>query len=130
MDKWFIVILVLGVMAGFSIAKYITGIYQLNIDTLEMEKYDMLSPIACGSDSMGLSFRCGDMLYLEYIGQSSELQIGKIYTYKQGNSSIVHRLVECMDNCSIAIFKGDNNPIGEKVNRSQITALVKGVRYG
>jgi hypothetical protein len=85
--------------------------------------------VGCNSSSMGLTLRCGDILDIErYDG--GELEIGRIYTYQDGNESIVHRIVACQDkNCNLVIFKGDNNQIAEFVNKTQITGKVLGVEY-
>ena len=85
--------------------------------------------VGCNSSSMGLTLRCGDILDVKkYEGE--ELEIGRIYTYQDGNESIVHRIVACQDkNCNIVIFKGDNNQKAEFVNKTQITGKVLGVKY-
>jgi len=87
--------------------------------------------MACDSDSMGLMFNCGDKIIKRKLNETEKLKEGKVYTYLKGKSSIIHRLVFCSDeNCTKAIFKGDNNRKAEIVGREQITHEVLGVNYG
>lgn len=46
------------------------------------------------------------------------------------NETVAHRLALCLDDyCSQAVFRGDNNKMGELVNRSDIQHRVKMVLY-
>ena len=84
--------------------------------------------IACTSNSMGLTANCNDTITAEEAG--AVLYPGSIYVYKKGEELIVHRLVYCPDNCSdYAVFKGDNNLVGERVNRSDILYRVVSNEY-
>ena len=97
----------------------------------EEENVEVIS-MGCGSDSMGLMLNCGDRIIKRKLNETEKLKEGKIYTYSKGKQSIIHRLVFCIDdNCTKAIFKGDNNKKADKiVERSQIEYEVLGVNYG
>jgi hypothetical protein len=64
---------------------------------------------------------------------SSELKLGDIASYQNGNDVIVHRIVELGndDQGWYAKFKGDNNPFNDpdKVRWSQMKRLVVGIIY-
>jgi len=112
------------VLLGFLI---FSSFKPLNI--VHMMEYDTISKISCGSDSMGLIFDCSDKVYERYLKENERLVEGEIYAYEKGNNTIIHRLVYCIDNCSTAIFKGDNNRVGEKIKRENVIAQVIGVQY-
>lgn len=119
-----------GICIGFCIAHLLFGI-TIDFTTLETQRYNRIGRVTCDSNSMGLTINCNDRLYERAVNKDEKLQIGAIYAYEDGNSSIVHRLIECEDeNCSIAIFKGDNNMKGEKVLRENITHQIEKVEYG
>lgn len=82
------------------------------------------------SDSMGLSISYPDEAIGEKIKETDMLQEGNIYVYNSNNTYIIHRLIKCLDNdCNVTIFKGDNNKVGEIVNKSQIIYKVTAVVY-
>ena len=90
-------------------------------------KYDVVSKISCGSDSMGLSFKCSDVVYSRKVLINETMIPGEVYIYTDPDpnktNKIIHRLAVCLDeNCSRMVFRGDNNAVGEIVNRSQIYA--------
>ena len=93
--------------------------------------YDAVNRVSCSSDSMGQVLDCGDLLYISTkIISPEQMVIGDIYTFNQGNSSIVHRLIKCMDNCTKLIFKGDNNRIADPiVSIEDVTGKVIMVKY-
>ena len=85
--------------------------------------------IGCGSDSMGLSFKCDDMVHTE---KSFKLEEGDVYIFKNKNGThVIHRLVkDCRQGCYGLIFKGDNNLYADNVvNESDILYRVTGVVY-
>jgi len=94
-----------------------------------IESYDHITFINCSSDSMGLMYRCNDLVKLkDYEGEP--LIEGDVYVYQMGNTSVIHRLVKCVDSdCNLSVFKGDNNAGGEFVNKSDIIYSVTGVAY-
>jgi hypothetical protein len=105
--------------------------HNVPIDRVSWDYVDGYSEIACGSNSMGLTLRCGDRAYTEGVGPNDKLWLGRIYIYHHTNkSNTVHRLVYCIDSdCNQSVFKGDNNLVGELVNRSQIISEVLSVEY-
>jgi len=118
--------LALGALVGSSLR----GGAQINLETLELVKYDRVGPVGCESDSMGLVLSCGDKLYQKKVTPKQHLREGKLYIYNMTDQLVVHRLVTCLDeNCTKTVFKGDNNHIGEIVNRDQIQYEVVMVQY-
>jgi hypothetical protein len=98
------------------------------------QEIDGKTTVACGSDSMGLDFDCGDVLYYRNLKSNEELIEGKIYLYKhpfEENKTISHRLVkDCSDGCYGMIFKGDNNLISDPiVKREDVQKEILGVEY-
>ena len=92
---------------------------------------DWVSEVGCSSNSMGLTMRCGDTLFMNKVQSDEKLYIGRVYVYEKINKTIVHRLVACIDvDCNLTLFKGDNNPVAEFVNKSNITYQVVKVAYG
>lgn len=85
---------------------------------------DVETQVGCKSNSMGLTIKCGDKIYGEYIEKDEVLVPGDIYVYdksENGTAQVVHRLVLCLDDdCNSTVFKGDNNVVAEVVNRSDI----------
>ncbi len=97
---------------------------------LSLAKYDAVSRIACGSGSMGLMLDCNDQALLREVTLGSNLSVGHVYTYTSGNESIIHRYLGCVNpDCSRLFFRGDNNKVGEYVNRSLVTYELVGVYY-
>jgi len=116
---------------GFVLALLLKVTLIVDFDKVELTKADGSVRIKCGSDSMGLTFGCGDLLYYRNVKKDEELIPGDIYIYRKDNDdNIVHRLIECVDiDCNLTVFKGDNNAVGEFVNKSQIIRKVESVRY-
>ena len=119
------------IISGFVAAFAIKGIVNIDFERVSMTKYDGVTKITCGSDSMGLTFGCGDLLYYRNVKKDEELVPGEIYIYrKDDGNKVVHRLVECIDiDCELMVFKGDNNAVGELVEREQVTKKIESVRY-
>lgn len=111
----------------FEVEKTASGeIVVANSGAGNVQKFKM----SCESDSMGITLRCNDKLTGIRVKPTDKIQLGDIYTYSvEGkNDSIVHRAVLCEDeNCSVIIFKGDNNLIAEKVDRTQIQYHIRQV---
>jgi hypothetical protein len=121
----------IGTILGFTFAMGLKGSVELNLDTAELSKIDYVHKVACGSDSMGLTLNCGDKVYSRILENEEKLEIGSIYIYRSSNHTIIHRLVKCLDEeCSMTIFKGDNNRVAEIVNRSEILYKVIKIEYG
>jgi len=130
----FVVGLVLGMSIILSLTIISLDITPQKVLGLDYGKssgnYDRISEVGCDSDSMGLTMDCGDQVYLKYITVSDRLRPGSIYVYEDGNTSVVHRLVICVDtDCNMTVFKGDNNYIAELVDRRNITGIVTRVEY-
>lgn len=92
--------------------------------------YDVIGVVGCKTNSMGLVLECNDKLYGDYVDEDTVLVPGSIYVYKVNDTSrVVHRLILCLDeNCTRAVFRGDNNGVGEVVNRSHILYDVQWIR--
>ena len=116
---------------GFVLALMLKVTIMVDFNNVELTKMDGSVRVQCGSDSMGLTFGCGDLLYYRDVERGGELVPGEIYVYrKDDGSKAVHRLVECVDiDCNLCVFKGDNNAVGELVNRSNVIQKVESVRY-
>lgn len=85
--------------------------------------YDRVSTVSCESDSMGLMFRCDDIVYSQEIDKDHVFVDGDVYIYKDpsDNVSVIHRLSLCFDeNCSYMAFRGDNNAVGELVPKEWV----------
>lgn len=124
-------IIVISLIIGFSIALLLKGVVMIDFNNIELSTFDKYLTMGCNSsDSMGLVINCNDRLYLTNVSRYPNLQIGSIYIYRSGNITIVHRLVKCVDkDCNVTIFKGDNNPVAEFINKSQILYKVEMVYY-
>lgn len=87
-----------------------------------VRELDVESSVGCDSDSMGVSLRCGTKIYGRYIDEDETIFPGSIYVYNtSSNIQVIHRLVLCLDaHCDKAVFKGDNNAVGEIVERKDI----------
>ena len=116
---------------GFVLALLFKFILIVDFDRVELTKVDGTIKVACGSDSMGLTFGCEDLLYYRDIKNNEELTLGDIYVYRKDNGdNVVHRLIECVDiDCELMVFKGDNNAVGELVEKQQVIKKVESVRY-
>ena len=116
---------------GFLLALILKVTIMVDFERVELTKYDGVIKVQCGSDSMGLTFGCGDLLYYRDVKKNEELVPGDIYIYrKDDGNKTVHRLVECVDiDCNLTVFKGDNNAVGELVNRSNVIQKIESVRY-
>jgi len=116
-----------------AVAVLISNIRPFTIDVhgeIDYYAYDRVSKVSCKSNSMGLTMNCGDAVYETKVKDNDKLIPGDIYIYKKLNYTVVHRLVYCLDeNCSKAVFKGDNNEKGELINRSQVIFKVEKVEY-
>lgn len=119
----------LAISFGFLLKHELTGTYEINMNTLTLKKFDEISRVQCTSDSMGLIISCKDKIYLRHLQKDEKLIIGEMYVYRDNNESVLHRLVQCIDDCSIAVFKGDNNYIAEFINRSQVVKKVERIDY-
>ena len=115
----------------FSVSRpYYNPVYAL--DNIIDLQYDSVSFIKCSSDSMGLGLDCNDLVYMETVTNETELLEGQIYSYYNYdfNVSVAHRLALCLDvDCNVSVFRGDNNAVGELVNRSQIQHKINMVVY-
>ena len=66
--------------------------------------YDFINTVSCNTNSMGLTMNCNDRLFVSMVDEGGELYLGRIYVYNDGNKSIVHRLVVCVDSdCNVSI---------------------------
>lgn len=119
------------IVVGFCLTMIIAPATLIDVSEGQISKYNYVSKVACESDSMGTMLDCGDKLYLRNDVLSPEQLIeGRIYSYKRGNDSIIHRLVSCLDNCTKLIFKGDNNKVADPiVNVSQLLGRLELVEY-
>ena len=96
---------------------------QEEVGSLLNKSYDLVSLISCDTQSMGLGLRCNKPIYSRKISIDEKLLEGEIYIYQKNNSErkIIHRLTKCFDeNCSLMVFRGDNNAVGEIVYRKQV----------
>ena len=124
MDSKYKALNIIGISLGIILALFFMQ------TKLMVIKFDGVGETSCDSDSMGLTLNCRDKIYYNYVSKNEPLELGMIYLYKKDNKIIIHRLVQCLDeNCSIAVFKGDNNYIAEFVNRTQIIKKVEWVNY-
>jgi len=116
---------------SFFLALMLKGIFVIDFGNVELAKMDGSMRVQCGTGSMGLTFGCDDLIYYRDIEKNEQFIPGDIYIYKKDDDSkVVHRLIECVDiDCNITVFKGDNNAVGEFVNKSQIIRKVESVRY-
>jgi len=116
---------------GFLLALILKVTIMVDFERVELTKYDGVIKVQCGSDSMGLTFGCDDLLYYRDVKKNEELVLGDIYIYiKEDGGKTVHRLIECVDiDCNLTVFKGDNNAVGELVNKSNVIRKIEGVRY-
>jgi len=112
------------VLAGSSVQELVAK------EGVLSDPYNLHHSISCDSDSMGLGINCGDEFYSRTIDPVEPLSAGEIYIFRDDdNESVIHRLVFRLDNGSL-IFKGDNNEVGELVDRSQVYAKPLMMRYG
>ena len=119
------------VLMGFFLALLLKVTIMVDFDKVELAKMDGSTKVKCGSDSMGLTFGCSDILYYRDVGKNEELIPGDIYIYrKDDGGKVVHRLIECVDiDCNLTVFKGDNNAVGELIERKDVLQKVESVRY-
>lgn len=128
--KFVILALIVGFSIGVSVDFSTTQIAQDLSASFDVVNYDYISRVGCSSNSMGTTFHCGDILYKAEVDAVDNLTIGSIYVYQFGNITVVHRLVQCVDeDCNLTVFKGDNNYKAEFVNRSDILYKVVRVEY-
>tara|TARA_Y100000310_G_scaffold29667_1_gene28201 strand:+ start:1640 stop:1999 length:360 start_codon:yes stop_codon:yes gene_type:complete len=86
--------------------------------------------ISCKSDSMGMILDCRDEVHSRLITNSDKVKEGRIYIYEKDGKEIIHRLVKCLYNCTVLVFKGDNNYIADNlVKRSQVIKEVVQIKY-
>jgi len=116
---------------GFFLALLLKVTLIVDFERVELTKVDGSVKVSCGSDSMGLTFGCGDLLYYRDVKKNEELMPGDIYIYRKDNDTkVVHRLIECVDiDCNLTVFKGDNNAVGELVERKDVLRKIESVRY-
>ena len=116
---------------SFLSALLFKSVFMVDFDKVELAKMDGSVRVQCGSDSMGLTFGCNDLLYYTEVKKDEELVPGDIYIYrKDDDSKVVHRLIECIDiDCNLTVFKGDNNAVGEFVERKDVLQKIESVRY-
>ena len=125
-----VILVILSMIVGFLGAMATKTIITMNIGTGELETYTQTSKVSCKSNSMGLTLDCNDKTYLSMVGEDDDIELGGIYTYREDeNTSVIHRVVICLENCSRVVFKGDANKFGEIVNRSQIKYKLEMVEY-
>jgi hypothetical protein len=125
------IVLVGSVTTGYFLGHAIAG-SDKTFDRVmtDVTDYDYVSRIDCDSNSMGLTINCDDIAYISLLKEGETLYPGYLYSYKKKNYNVLHRLVYCLDSdCNMSIFKGDNNAVGEKVNRSMINGRVVSVKY-
>lgn len=115
------VLILVSVALGFVFAQIVTPQY------IDLQLSEEWTTVGCNSDSMGLVLNCNDKLDLEKF--TGDIELGEIYIYRKPNKTVVHRAAFCIENCSMVVFRGDNNPKGEIVNRSDIIYRVIGVEY-
>jgi len=83
------------------------------------------------TNSMGIIMRAGDKVFGREVTEKDILQEGNIYVYQGERTRVVHRLIKCLDiKCNQSVFKGDNNRVGEIVNRTDIKYIVTRIEYG
>ena len=116
---------------GFFSALLFKAVLIVDVESVELTKLDGSVKVECGSDSMGLTFGCNDLLYYRDVGKNEKLVPGDIYIYrKDDDNKVVHRLIECVDiDCNLTVFKGDNNAVGELVERNNVLQKIESVRY-
>ena len=116
---------------GFFSALLFKAVLIVDVESVELTKLDGSVKVECGSDSMGLTFGCNDLLYYRDVGKNEKLVPGDIYIYrKDDDNKVVHRLIECVDiDCNLTVFKGDNNAVGELVERDNVLQKIESVRY-
>lgn len=87
--------------------------------------------IGCASNSMGLLAGCNDKAIVEQYNQKEKLQEGQIYIFQYNTTTTaIHRFIKCMDdNCTTALFKGDNKYIGEIRERKKVYYKVIGIQF-
>jgi len=130
-NKYDIMFWVCLVGIGFFTALLFKAIFIVDFGNVDFAKMDGSIRVKCGSDSMGLTFGCGDLLYYRDIKKNEKLTPGDIYIYRKDNDTkVVHRLIECVDiDCNLTVFKGDNCAVGELVERNQVIQKIESVRY-
>lgn len=118
-------------IVSFIFGLNLRGTIELDLNKLEMKRYEYYAPISCESDSMGLTLDCKDTAYGEVVRANDEIIRGDIYVYESGNSSVIHRLVNCVNNdCSgTLVFKGDANRVAEFVNRTKLRYHIIRIDY-
>jgi len=116
---------------GFFLALLFKAVLIVDVASVELTKLDGSIKVECGSDSMGLTFGCNDLLYYRDVKKGEILVPGDIYIYrKDDDNKVVHRLIECVDiDCELTVFKGDNNAVGELVERKNVLQKIESVRY-
>lgn len=132
-DKLMCFLIVL-IFVSFGFYVYESGREDVGVEYVS--GLEVVSSVGCSSDSMGLTLDCNDTIYGTVINGTDHLGAGNMYVYRKENGSrVVHRLVACVksekglvvkdNDCSgTLVFRGDNNLIGELVNRSQIESDV------
>lgn len=126
-----ILICVFCLIEGYMLALVSPETIEFDVKDLKLAKYDYHNSVSCESDSMGLTLDCNDEAYGNIVQKRDRLIVGDIYVYRRENTSIIHRLVRCLDkDCNVSVFKGDNNKVAEFVNRSQIRYHIVRVNYG
>ena len=130
-NKYDVILGICLITIGFVLALLLKVTIIADFDNVELAKMDGSVRVQCGSDSMGLTFRCGDLLYYTDVKKDEELVPGNIYIYrKEDGGKVVHRLIECVDvDCELTVFKGDNNAVGELVERNNVLQKIESVRY-
>lgn len=128
MKKFIDVVLVFLIFIISLIISVIISYFLFNVaHNIAEEKSDDLRRfnISCNGDSMGLSFDCGDYVY---VVESNRTYLGKVHVYKDNNSFTAHRAVFRVNDTHI-VFKGDNNPTGELVHIDDVIGYVRAVKY-
>lgn len=128
---WIIPVLLFGIIiCSFVLGLSIKGGFMMDFDLVELTKWDATGKVGCESDSMGLTLGCNDYLYQKKVTKDERLRLGDIYVYEKPgfNKTVVHRLVQIVDNHTV-LFKGDNNLMAEYVPREHVLYKVEMVKY-
>lgn len=113
-----IIILVLSLILG-----YITA-----MNFYKPFDYDTTAEFLC-TGSMRPTLDCGDLGLQEYF--NGTIEIGQIYTYRQGDILVVHRAIDCFGtDCEFVLFKGDNNNVADvPVSKDKVKYRLMGIIY-
>lgn len=130
---------ILNIAVIFDVKADVDSMISLDHPYSHTFSYDRIGNITCNSDSMGLMFRCGDLVYKTTVSLNDSVYRGRVYTYNKTNSSVIHRLTGCytMENNSVVddpecndflVFTGDNNRRSDDIVQRE-SILLQEVQY-